>query len=245
MNILVLGVGDAFSARHYSAAFALEFEGAWLLVDCPHPIRKMAAEASAKSGVLFEPGSAEGLLLTHLHADHASGVEGLGFFRHFVVGGKLPLLTAPEVAADLWEGHLRAGMSALIRSQDGPPQPCQLSDFFDVRELTPSARIGPFEIELRPTRHHIPTFALRVRAGGRTVAYSADAAWDIDQFDWLSKADLIIHEANVGPAHTAIEHLVALPASTRQRLRIIGFPDALDVKGAGLKPLHEGEWLPV
>src|ERR1043165_5101489 len=49
LRFLVLGVGDAFSARYYSSCFAVEFEGRWLLIDCPHPIRKMMRDADRKS----------------------------------------------------------------------------------------------------------------------------------------------------------------------------------------------------
>ena len=41
LRLLTLGVGDVFSARHYSTSFAVESNGHWLLVDCPHPMRKM------------------------------------------------------------------------------------------------------------------------------------------------------------------------------------------------------------
>ena len=33
------------------ASLALEAEGSWLLVDCPHPLRKMLREASARAGL--------------------------------------------------------------------------------------------------------------------------------------------------------------------------------------------------
>src|SRR5512140_3729874 len=75
-----LGVGDAFSALRYSSCVAVEAEGRWLLVDCPHPIRKILREGSARAGVALDVGSFEAVVVTHVHADHASGLEVLGFY---------------------------------------------------------------------------------------------------------------------------------------------------------------------
>ena len=41
VRLIPLGVGDAFSARHYTTCLALGVDDSWLLIDCPHPVRKM------------------------------------------------------------------------------------------------------------------------------------------------------------------------------------------------------------
>src|SRR5438067_6579272 len=50
LTFVTLGVGDAFSARWYSSSLAVGCGDAWLLVDCPHPIRKLLKEASESVG---------------------------------------------------------------------------------------------------------------------------------------------------------------------------------------------------
>ncbi len=40
MRFLPLGVGDAFTALHYTHCVAVESQGRYLLIDCPHPIRR-------------------------------------------------------------------------------------------------------------------------------------------------------------------------------------------------------------
>lgn len=117
VRLLVLGVGDAFSARSYSSCLAVETEGVWLLIDCPHPIRKMMHEASIAAGIAFDVGDVAALVLTHLHADHASGVEGIAFFARYMLDRRLPLLAHPDVLADLWPRHLAGGHGA--ESPDG------------------------------------------------------------------------------------------------------------------------------
>ena len=76
LSFLPVGVGDAFSAEHYSSCVAVESEGAWLLIDCPHPIRKMLREAGGRAGIELDVDTFGGIVLTHLHADHSSGLEG-------------------------------------------------------------------------------------------------------------------------------------------------------------------------
>src|SRR4051812_35062797 len=109
-RLLPLGVGDAFSARYYSTCLALEAAGEWLLIDCPHPIRKMLREGSAPAGAPLDLAQIRGVVLTHLHSDHASGLEGAAFYSRYVLGRPLPLLAHADVVADLWPRHLAGGM---------------------------------------------------------------------------------------------------------------------------------------
>jgi ribonuclease BN (tRNA processing enzyme) len=240
LDLLVLGTGDAFSAERYSTSFALRAEGRWLLVDCPHPIRKMLREASVRAGVEVDVGDLEAVALTHLHADHASGLEGFGFFHRFALGRRARLAAHPEVVRRLWDGHLAAGMERLL---DGAGNSVELAlqDHFEVVPLTEHAftRVGPFEIECRLTRHHLPTTALRIAAGGRRIAFSADTAFDPGLIAWLAEADLVVHEAGLG-THTAPGLLAELPTDLRARMRLAHFPDGLDPGDAGIAPLIEG-----
>ncbi|MFN3197509.1 MAG: MBL fold metallo-hydrolase [Bradymonadia bacterium] len=233
-----LGVGDAFTAKYYSVSTVIEAEGATLLVDCPHPIRKMMAE----SEIDIDVPDLTGVILTHLHGDHVSGLEGLAFFNHFVCKRALPLLAHPEVVAPLWHRHLEASMSCLIHPTDHHPMPEKgFADYFDHTplSLTSSVQFGPFTIECRRTIHHIFTTALRITAGGRTLGMSADTAFDPGLLEWLSAADVIIHETNYG-AHTPYERLAELPADLRAKMRLHHYPDDFDVSASVIEPLVQG-----
>jgi ribonuclease BN (tRNA processing enzyme) len=241
LSFVTLGVGDAFSALRYSSCLALEAEGQVLLVDCPHPIRKMMREASQSSGVELDVDRVSGLVLTHLHADHSSGVEGLGYFSFFVLKRKLRLLAHPEVKRRLWEGHLAAGMEDLIRKPGGEPQRHELEDYFEPLALSTEEAVhfGPFSIECRRTYHHVPTTALRIRAGGRCLGYSADTAYDEGLIAWLAQADLVVHETNYG-VHTPYEKLAALPVELRAKMRLIHYPDDFELDASNIEPLVQG-----
>ncbi|ATB49572.1 MBL fold metallo-hydrolase [Corallococcus macrosporus] len=241
LSFITLGIGDAFSALRYSSCLAVEAEDQVLLVDCPHPIRKMMREASESAGVPLDADRVSAVALTHLHADHASGLESLGYFSFFVLQRKLEVLAHPAVADRLWEGSLAAGMECLIEKRGEPPHARHFEDYFEHTPLSTESTVrhGPFLIESRMTYHHVPTTALRIHAGGRCLGYSADTAYDEGLIDWLSKADLIIHETNYG-VHTPYEKLAALPAELRARMRLIHYPDDFDTGASVIEPLAQG-----
>jgi ribonuclease BN (tRNA processing enzyme) len=183
--------------------------------------------------------------VTHLHADHCCGLEDFGYYTWLVVGRRAKVLMHPEASARLWDGLLAAGME-LVQAQPGePPVRKQLADFFELIDLDSSRPVecGPFSIECRRTIHSVPTFALRVTAGGRVLGFSADSAYDPVLIEWLSSADLIVHEATTLPhagLHTPYEKLAALPGSLRSKMRITHLPDDFDADSSAIEPLRQG-----
>ncbi|MBI4512233.1 MAG: hypothetical protein HY698_21550 [Deltaproteobacteria bacterium] len=81
-----------------------------------------------------------------------------------------------------------------------------------------------------------------VGSTGRTLGYSSDTAFDPELIAFLEPADLIIHETNLGPAHTPYSALAALPADLRAKLRLIHYPDGFDMTSS-IKALREGDVL--
>ncbi len=241
LTYIPLGVGDAFSANYYSSSVAIGCRGKWLLIDCPHPIRKMLKEASQSSGVAIDVGSMSAIALTHLHADHASGLEGFFYFSRFVLKRHPRLLAHPEVLARVWPDHLAAGMDCLMAG-DHVVQPMEASQYYSGEALSEDStfEIDGFSIECRKTIHHIPTTAFLIRSEGRCIGYSADTAFDLELINWLSQADVIIHETNYG-IHTPYEKLLSLPASLRSKMRLIHYPDDFDVEGSKIEALRQGK----
>jgi metal-dependent hydrolase (beta-lactamase superfamily II) len=96
---------------------------------------------------------AAGVVFTHLHADHSTGLEGLQFYARLVPERQLKLLAHPEVSEALWEGHLSAGMKWFLLERGESPSQRGLEDFFQLIALsgTQLVQLGPFTIGCRRT----------------------------------------------------------------------------------------------
>src|SRR5262245_48128110 len=113
MEVIVLGVGDTFSEHHHGASFLLVCDGFSLAVDCPDGYRSVLRMASERSGRALSLSDIEHVLITHVHGDHMNGLEGVAYYKHFVEGLRLKLVTSPEVRASIWDERLKASMGTL------------------------------------------------------------------------------------------------------------------------------------
>ena len=245
VRLIPLGVGEAFTALHYTTCLALGVDDAWVLIECPHPVRKLLREGSMAAGFPLDIDRVGAVLLSHLHADHCSGLEDYGYYNYYALDRRARIVAHPEVSAHLWDGLLSGGMREVRINPGDPPEFKRLDDFFELIDLDDSAPVsfGPFSIECRPTLHPVPTRAFRIKAAGRTLAFSADSAFDPTLIDWLSAADLIVHEATTqedSKVHTPYSKLAQLPAGLRAKMRLIHYPDDFDHAGSAIETLREG-----
>jgi ribonuclease BN (tRNA processing enzyme) len=242
-EVVALGVGDSFSDRHRSSALLLLSGGFALGIDCPDMYRAVLRAATERAGRELPITAVDQVLITHVHGDHMNGLEGLAFWKRFAESKRLGLVASPEVRAALWDQRLVASMGTLWNGHAF--QAMAFDDYFDFHALAweGETTVGPFRIRARRTRHHVPTSALLVEAGGRRLGYSSDTAFDPELIAFLEPADLIIHETNFGPAHTPYASLAALPAALRARMRLIHYPDTFDVAGSAIAVLREGDVL--
>lgn len=242
LSVRVVGVGDAFTARYYNACLLIESADTRLLVDAPPALARALRDLGDRGGPLLGLDDVDHVLITHLHGDHTGGLEQLLFWRRFVTGRRCSLHAIPEVLAGLWEHRLRGGMDVLLDAA-GERHPLALADYADVAPMPAAGEeftVGDLTLAWRPTVHHIPTSALRVRHGAASFGYSADTAFDPTLVAWLSSADLMFHETNYG-VHTPLASLVGLDASVRERMRLIHYSDLHDVEDSPIACAKEGE----
>jgi ribonuclease BN (tRNA processing enzyme) len=247
MRVLILGVGDAFTRLHFGSSALLEAPDGYVLLDCPDPIHRVVHEAASRSGWRVGIPDIDDILLTHLHGDHCNGLESFGFTHRIrrADSGAAPTPARPRIhtsrpAADrLWE---RLGPAMDARATGSRRT---LADFFDVRVIEPdtTATVAGLSVRCRFTKHPLPTIGLLISDGSATLGWSSDTSFEPAHLEWLGGADLIVHECNVGPAHTPIEALNDLPIGLRGRIRLIHLPDDFKESSTDMKPLQAGEVL--
>jgi ribonuclease BN (tRNA processing enzyme) len=246
MKVTALGTGDAFSADRYSSCLLVETATTRVLVDCPHPIRKVLKSSTAGR---VDVADIDAVVLTHLHADHASGVEGFAWFCRFALGRPMQVFGHEAVLAGLWTQLAPSMSELLVTDDDNRPHHRERLDAADVLSTsmlstTTPVIIGDLRVTARLTSHHIATtalfFELAVPGATATFGYSADTSFDPDLIAWLSRADVVVHETNFG-AHTPYAKLAALPPESRRKLRLIHWPDGFDVDNSVIPVLQDGD----
>jgi len=264
LSVLPLGVGDAFSTFHYPACMLVSRyqNPAWddelILIDCPQAIRKMMREADDGRFHGLDLHRVDTLILTHLHADHASGLETVAAFFKIALGRKLRLIALPWVLD---------GVPPFLRAIQNLGT---MDDFFDVMPIYPQedsrVQLGTTEegatfIEARRARHPTPTAALRIQYRDRLFAYSSDTSFDEGLWDWLWRdpeddagrrlrdhRGLVVHDVGHG-IHANFDDIVRVTSGSDDRsqrrrcgTKLIHYPDdllpMLEASGRGL--MREG-----
>jgi len=244
--VLPLGVGEFFARRLYNCCFTLFLGDKIVQVDCPEPFRRMLSEASTAVGMELDYRDIEDLIVTHLHGDHSNGIEGLGLWNYYKEQKRVRLYTSPEVLEDLWP-KLQGSMSWKRDANGVLTRVHKLEDYFAPTSwpMGSTQKLYGATFETHSNNHPIATFGFKVRFEGRSLGYSCDTAFDLEYIKWLSDCDLIIHECNLPPAHTAYEELMTVDASIRAKMRLTHIADDFDEANSAIKPLKQGELLDV
>lgn len=242
LKFLMLGVGDFFPRRYYYTSFLILTNHSNVLVDCPDPLHKVLFEATRRSGISIEITDINNVILTHLHGDHSNGLEGLGFYKHFIHKRRPTIYTIAEVANNLWEHKLCGSMCRMNDLESMTPRFYQLQDFFKIRLLREGVihRIKDLKVIIRMTKHYIPCFGLKIGYKGRWLGYSSDTAFDPEHISFLSDCHLILHETNVG-GHTPYEKLLTLPESIRNKMLLVHLTDDFDTRRSKIPCAEEGK----
>lgn len=140
-------------------------------------------------------GAVDAVLVSHEHGDHSADLTALAYLLDHAAsvasasgaahGGEPVTVVAPTGLVD----RLRAQTS-------DPARLAELLRFLPAEELAAEPfTLGPFAVRLARVRHQVPTFAARVTAAGRTLAYTADTGPCTAVTELAAGAHLLLSEA--------------------------------------------------
>jgi ribonuclease BN (tRNA processing enzyme) len=147
--------------------------------------------------IRFQPAQdVDAVVISHMHADHFIDLIPMRYALKYGArtNTRQVLLYLPPGGADL--------LSRLTGAFDRESHHDFLGEVFDVRTYDPAATlvIGDALLRFAPTSHYIETYALRIEAGGTSVAYSADTAPDDRVADLARDAGAFLCEATLSEA---------------------------------------------
>ena len=231
-----LGTGNAWSKPpiNYNTNAIVRANGhAWLL-DCGLlcPLALHAQNIPVQE--------IDGAFITHLHGDHALGLEEI-FFRSFFTCHRKTSLWLPYAfsqkhsqieGSDLWENCLRASMETLIH-QDGKPKITTLEDYADIHIVRPEQPFDIFGLEcgIFPVVHTAqkPAFGITLQ---NTVAFTSDCTFSAKLIETLLEQNIttIFHEVYFSApyphaVHTSIDELATLPPDVRKMIILMHYAD--------------------
>ena len=210
-----IGTGSAFNPILGHTSFLVSSAGPrTLLVDCGATVPLKLIELNLISRITD-------IVVTHTHADHIGGLEGLAFYLHFALGRKgaeRPALYFPSasLAEEIWEHALRAGM-AKSQDQDGQPCSASIETYFDVRIGREVAVAGLPSATLFETRHiaGLENYGLEFDNG---VFYSGDTVELPPHHPRVIFQDCQMARNGGGDVHISYEELLeGLPKAVRAK----------------------------
>lgn len=196
MKLTVLGCSGSMPGPDSPASgYLLEADGYKLVLDLGH-----GAFGALQRYV--DPSEVDAIVVTHLHADHCIDLTAYivalryGGARYHVRGpdGRIPLI-GPAGTRDRLEA-----------AYDPYATKLGLHELFGFS--TPaSGELGPFALSFAAMNHPVPTSAVRITYGDRTLVYSADTGESDALVALAHGADVLLCEASIGPEEENIPDL--------------------------------------
>jgi ribonuclease BN (tRNA processing enzyme) len=237
VSLTFAGVGSAFTIENYQSMMLLEVDdGSRLLIDCGSDAR--IALHNLGEGLGHK--DIAGVYISHAHADHAGGLEWLGFYTYFdPTTDKIPLYANTRLTDQLWDHTLKGGMGSV------QGKITVFDDFFETLPVEPNGHFywGPCKLQLIETVHVmngyeiVPSYGLmmslrtpRVSGMMNTVFITTDTQFCPNQImTFYQDADLIFQDCETAPyksgVHAHFDELKTLPRDIKRKMWLYHYQD--------------------
>lgn len=211
MRLTVIGCsGSGPGPDSPAACYLLEADGFVLVLD-------LGQGAAGPLQRYTDPARIGAVLLSHLHSDHCLDMTALSVILQY--GPGRPAAPIPVLAP--------AGAARRIALACGPEtDEAQLSELFDFGEPV-DGPIGPFAASFAMMNHPVPTYAVRLEHGGRSVVYTGDTGPSVELVELARGADLLLAEAGWAGGPEAVPDLHLTGAAAGEHATRAGVPRLL------------------
>jgi ribonuclease BN (tRNA processing enzyme) len=237
MRLIFLGSGSAYTVgggNFQSNMLLITGAGQRLLIDCGSDIRWSLPQQGLSYLDVTD------IYVSHLHSDHAGGLESIGFQRKFDPRCARPRLYVEDsLVGPLWDHCLRGSMGIISDAET------TLETFFDVHTVSAheSFKWGTARLEPVPTIHvsspnaTASSYGLFIQHGAHRTFLTTDTQYTPNHLaPYYASADLVFHDCETTAMKTGIhahyEELLRLPDPVRAKTWLYGYqpgplPDAL------------------
>jgi ribonuclease BN (tRNA processing enzyme) len=224
LQIQMIGTGSAFSKKFNNNNALVYCDGFTLLVDCGATAPRALHELDIPITQI------DGILITHIHADHVGGLEEFAFKLKYKYKLSMKLFVPAALLDPLWNHSLRGGLENKAEDLN------RLDDYFDVvvlEQAAPSEILPGLTVELVPSRH-IPGKASYSILFNGLLFYSSDAQFDYARLVELhaqERCQYILHDCQFthpGIVHASLTELLTLPEAIQDMLMLMHYDDQVD-----------------
>lgn len=226
MIIKVLGSGGMFTTKNFHSNFLFKMDdGNNLLVDCGSDIKWSLLE----QGLTYK--DVDAIYVSHLHGDHAGGLEYIGFLKYFDPTQIRPKLFISKLLLnDLWS-LLKPSMS----SYQG--KILSIDDYFDVRVVENNSNFiyGSVKFNIVQTFHImdgfriVPSFGLTFGYSSNSIFFTSDTQFNNMLLEFYKDKNLILQEVETTPyesgVHCHINKLKMLPKNIKSSMFLYHYGD--------------------
>ncbi|TXK85789.1 MBL fold metallo-hydrolase [Paenibacillus sp. N3.4] len=225
LQIQMLGTGSAFAKSYYNTSALIHCQGRKVLIDCGSTTPKSLHEIG------LTPDQIDGIVISHIHADHVGGLEEIAFRLLYLHNRKkIKLFITEALAGTLWENTLKGGLYNPIEGFHS------LGDYFEVHlieEHLPVLILPGLTFEYIPTLH-IPNKLNYSFFINKRIFYSADLKFNeqllLEEVFQKRNCHTILHDCQLGGKgyiHATLAELLTLPTPLQERIYLMHYDDTM------------------
>lgn len=222
LTIKILGSGDFFTSYkfNYHSMFLFNINDENLLIDAGPSISDALHDAN------MTPDDISAIYITHLHGDHVSGLEYIGYYRYFSTLNMKPTLFINSTLVDkLWHNVLSGSMEYL----NGKTM--KLKDYFDLMILGDDGKFWFEDVEINTikTPHvlmnnmiYLPSYGLEMFYNDKIIYITGDTIFDFNfHEEYYDSSDVIFHDCSFydnNEQHATYKQLKTLPKRYKEKI---------------------------